>query len=74
MKKFLLVLLVIVIALLIMLYAFTQGYYTTKLTYERIQEESLGDAIYSWCYLAVAWIACTLLAYSAVLLIWVVIF
>ena len=74
MKKFLLVFLVIVIALLIMLYAFVQGYYTTKLTYERIQEESLGDAIYSWCYLAVVWIVCALLAYSAALLIWVVIF
>ena len=74
MKKFLLIFLAIVIALLIMLYACVQGYYTTKLTYERIQEESLGDAMYSWCYLAVVWIVCALLAYSAVLLIWVVIF
>lgn len=74
MKKFLLVLLAIVIALLIMLYACVQGYYTTKLTYERIQEESFGDAMYSWCYLAVVWVVCALLAYSAALLIWVVIF
>lgn len=74
MKKFLLVLLAIVIALLIILYACVQGYYTTKLTYERIQEESLGDAMYSWCYLAVVWVVCALLAYSAALLIWVIIF